>query len=66
MMGPISATSLRYNPATKTTVLVVATIFKVNTTPESSREDFLKLAFGMQKTALAASQLVNPQCVRSL
>ncbi|UHG94607.1 MULTISPECIES: serine hydrolase domain-containing protein [Spirosoma] len=51
--------TLRYNPATKTTVLAVATIFKVNTTPESSRADFLTLAFGMQKTALAASQLIN-------
>ena len=51
--------TLRYNPINKTTVLIVATFIKVDTTPESSREDFLALGFGVQNTALRAAQIAN-------
>lgn len=48
------ASTARYNPATKTTVLGLATFFRNGT-----RDDFLKVALGVQQTALKASQLAN-------
>lgn len=51
--------TLRYNPSNKTTVLIVANFIKVNTTPESSREDFLALGLGVQNTALRAARIAN-------
>ncbi|MGV3558771.1 serine hydrolase domain-containing protein [Larkinella arboricola] len=51
--------TLRYNPATKTTVLMVANFFKTNTTPETSYNDFLELALGVRNTALRAAQIAN-------
>ncbi|GAB3554560.1 serine hydrolase domain-containing protein [Spirosoma fluminis] len=51
--------NLRYNPDTKTTTLVVATFFKIGSTPDESNADFLELGFGLQKTALKAAQIVN-------
>lgn len=51
--------TLRYNPANKTTVLMVATFFKINTTPEESYTDFLQLALGVRNTALRAAQVAN-------
>ncbi|GAB3280716.1 hypothetical protein GCM10027347_56040 [Larkinella harenae] len=49
--------TLRYNPATKTTVLMVANFIKTNTTPEKSSIDFLELALGVRYTALRAAQV---------
>lgn len=51
--------TLRYNPATKTTVLMVANFIKTNTTPETNYSDFLELALGVRNTALRAAQVVN-------
>ncbi|AQG79612.1 serine hydrolase domain-containing protein [Spirosoma montaniterrae] len=51
--------TLRYNPATKTTVLMVATLFKTGNTPEASYTDFLELAYGVRNTALRAAQIAT-------
>ena len=51
--------TLRYNPTTKTTVLMVANFFKLNTTEEISYNDFLELALGVRNTALRAAQVAN-------
>ncbi|GAB3224238.1 hypothetical protein GCM10027423_59930 [Spirosoma arcticum] len=51
--------TLRYNPATKTTVLMVATLIKVGSTPQESNTAFMELAYGVRNTALRAAQLVN-------
>jgi D-alanyl-D-alanine carboxypeptidase len=51
--------TLRYNPATRTTVLIVATFFKTGSSPEESNADFTHLAFSLQKTALRAVQMAN-------
>jgi D-alanyl-D-alanine carboxypeptidase len=51
--------TLRYNPATKTTVLMVATLIKVGSTPAESNTAFVELAYGVRNGALRAAQLVN-------
>jgi D-alanyl-D-alanine carboxypeptidase len=51
--------TLRYNPATRTTVLIVATFFKTGSTPEESNADFMHLAVSLQATALRAVQIAN-------
>lgn len=51
--------TLRYNPATKTTVLIVATFFKTASTPQASSADFLHLANALQQTALRGVQLAS-------
>ncbi|RCR66920.1 serine hydrolase domain-containing protein [Larkinella punicea] len=51
--------TLRYNPVTKTTVLMVANFIKTNTTPETNFNDFLELALGVRNTALRAAQVAN-------
>lgn len=51
--------TLRYNPATKTTVLMVATLFKTGNTPQASYTDFLELAYGVRNTALRAAQIAT-------
>lgn len=51
--------TLRYNPETKTTVLMVATLIKIGSTPQESNTDFMELAYGVRNTALRATQLVN-------
>ena len=51
--------TLRYNPATKTTVLIVATFFKIGGTPDNPNADFLELAYGLRSTALRAAQIAN-------
>ncbi|GAB3498337.1 hypothetical protein GCM10027341_19830 [Spirosoma knui] len=47
--------NLRYNPDTKTTTLMLATFFKVGSTPNESKADFLELRFDLQKTAPKAN-----------
>ena len=51
--------TLRYNPATKTTVLMVANFIKLGPTPDNPNADFLDLAYGVRNSALRAAQLVN-------
>lgn len=57
--------TLRYNPATKTTVLIVANFIKISGVPEipgdiTSRDaGFLELALGIRNTALRAAQIAN-------
>ena len=51
--------TLRYDPATRTTVLMVATLFKVGGTPDNPNADFLELAYGIRNTALRAAQVAN-------
>jgi D-alanyl-D-alanine carboxypeptidase len=51
--------TLRYNPATKTTVLMVANFIKLGGTPANPNADFLDLAYGIRNTTLRAAQIVN-------
>lgn len=57
--------TLRYNPATRTTVLMVANFIIISGTPvipddENSRDaGFLDLALGIRNTALRAAQVAN-------
>lgn len=51
--------TLRYNPITKTTVLMVANFFKIGTTADESNAAFLHLGISLQKTAIRATQIVN-------
>ncbi len=53
------ASTVRYDPATKTTVLGLATFFKLGDTPETFKPDFLKVALGVQQTARRASQVAS-------
>lgn len=51
--------TLRYNPATKTTVLMVSTLLKAGGPPDNPNADFLELAYGVRNTALRAAQLAS-------
>jgi D-alanyl-D-alanine carboxypeptidase len=51
--------TLRYNPATRTGVLMVATFFKTGRTPEESNADCMHLEVSLQETALRAVQIAN-------
>lgn len=51
--------TLRYNPATKTTVLMVANFIIIGGTQDNPNANFLELAYGVRNTALRAAQLVN-------
>jgi D-alanyl-D-alanine carboxypeptidase len=51
--------TLRYHPATKTTVLMVANFIKIGPTPDNPNAHFLDLAYGVRNSALRAAQLVN-------
>lgn len=48
--------TLRYNPATRTTVLMVANFIKIGGT---NNANFLEVAYGVRYTALRAAQIVN-------
>ena len=51
--------TLRYNPTTQTTVLMVANFIKIGPTTDIPNADFLDLAYGVRNAALRAAQLVN-------
>ena len=51
--------TLRYNPVSKTTVLMVATFFNLGTTDAETRLLFEDLAYGVRDGALRAAQIVN-------
>ena len=51
--------TLRYDPATKTTVLIVATFFNIGTTNDETNTLFGDLAYGIRNTALRAAQVVK-------
>ncbi|MBD2752525.1 hypothetical protein [Spirosoma validum] len=50
---------LRYNPATKTTVLIVASFFKIGVSPDETKADLSYLSSSLQKTAVRAVQLAK-------
>ncbi|QIP17315.1 beta-lactamase family protein [Spirosoma aureum] len=51
--------TLRYNPANKTTVLMVANFIAIGGPPANPNANFLEVAFGVRYTALRAAQIVN-------
>ncbi len=50
---------LRYNPATKTTVLIVASFFKIGVSENETKSDLSYLNTSLQNTAIRAVQLAN-------
>lgn len=51
--------TLRYNPANKTTVLMVANFIAVGGPPATPNANFLEVAYGVRYTALRAAEIVN-------
>lgn len=54
------ASTVRYDPKTQTTVLGLATFFKLADSTKNFKPEFLKVALGVQNTALRASQIAKP------
>ena len=50
---------LRYNPATKTTVLIVANFFKIGLTTKETQGDISYLSASLQNAAVRAVQIAN-------
>ncbi len=50
---------LRYNPATKTTVLIVASFFKIGVSTDETKADLSYLSTSLQNTAIKAVQIAN-------
>ncbi len=51
--------TLRYNPANQTTVLMVANFIIIGGPPENPNANFLEVAYGVRYTALRAAQIMN-------
>jgi D-alanyl-D-alanine carboxypeptidase len=50
---------LRYNPATKTTVLIVANFFKIGVSEDETKADLSYLSTSLQNTAIKSVQIAN-------